>query len=59
MTPPPSPPPSPQPSLPDDWEARDSIGSYTEAIRAIGERVRAGEPVPEFMRSKRDRSGQR
>jgi site-specific DNA-methyltransferase (adenine-specific) len=30
----------------------DAIGSYNDAVRAIGERVRAGEPVPEFFLSK-------
>lgn len=32
--------------LPDDWMERDSAASFTEAIRAIGERVKAGAPVP-------------
>jgi site-specific DNA-methyltransferase (adenine-specific) len=30
----------------------DAIGSYNDAVRAIGERVRAGEPVPGFFLSK-------
>jgi hypothetical protein len=28
--------------LPDDWELQDAIGSYFEAMRAIGEDVLAG-----------------
>lgn len=35
-----------------DWEA-DAKGCWLVAIRAIGERVRAGEPVPEFMLSEK------
>jgi hypothetical protein len=30
----------------------DSLGSYHAAMAAIGDRVKAGEPVPEFLRSK-------
>ena len=30
-------------------EAADARGSYDEAVRAIGERVKAGEPVPDFF----------
>ena len=29
----------------------DAIGSYNDAVRAVGERVKAGEPVPEFFLS--------
>lgn len=32
-------------------EAADARGSYDEAVRAIGERVKAGAPVPDFFRS--------
>jgi len=35
-----------------DAEA-DAIGSYYDGIKAIGERVKAGAPVPEFMLSRR------
>lgn len=38
-----------------DWLERDAIGSYYEAIAAIGKRVRAGGPVPEYLLSKRNR----
>jgi len=34
-------------------EGADAIGSYNDAVRAIGERVRAGEPLPEFFRSEK------
>lgn len=34
-----------------DWQERDALGSYNDAITAIGERVKAGEPVPAFFRS--------
>ena len=30
-------------------EARDSLDSYNEAVRVIGERVKAGAPIPDFM----------
>jgi hypothetical protein len=33
----------------------DSIGSYEAAVAAIGERVKAGAPVPEFMLSRKPR----
>lgn len=39
--------------LPEDWEQQDAIGSYYVAVAAIGERVKAGEPVPWFFRSSR------
>jgi hypothetical protein len=32
-------------------DARDSLESYNDAMRAIGERVKAGAPVPMFLRS--------
>lgn len=32
----------------------DALLSYEEGMRAIGERVKAGEPVPEFLKSKKD-----
>ena len=35
-------------SLRNDNFARDSLESYNEGMRAIGERVKAGAPVPEF-----------
>jgi hypothetical protein len=28
--------------MPDDWELQDAIGSYYEAVRALGEDVLAG-----------------
>jgi hypothetical protein len=37
----------PEPSLFDYDAEADAAGSYTAAIQAIGERVKAGEPVPE------------
>lgn len=45
-------------SLPPDWREQDSIGSYNVAVAAIGERVRAGEPVPQFMRSRRSEAAE-
>jgi len=33
----------------------DSLGSYSAAVQAIGEAVRAGAPVPEFMTSRKAR----
>jgi hypothetical protein len=40
------------PPDPPDYDAvADAMGSYYEAVRVIGERVKAGEPVPEFFRS--------
>jgi hypothetical protein len=42
------------PPDPPDYDAvADAMGSYYEAVREIGERVKAGEPVPEFFRSGR------
>lgn len=43
---------APQPLTPDE-DAADSLASYNAAVMAIGERVKAGAPVPEFMLSKR------
>lgn len=34
-------------------DAADSLASYNDAMRAIGERVKAGAPVPEFMLSRK------
>lgn len=49
-------PPSAPPELPDDWEARDAHDSYFEAVRAIGEQVRAGDrELPAMFRSSRER----
>ena len=36
-----------------DEDAADSLASYNEAMMAIGEHVKAGAPVPEFMLSRR------
>jgi hypothetical protein len=33
-----------------DWEA-DAKGCWAEAIRVVGERVKAGDPVPAFFLS--------
>jgi hypothetical protein len=42
------------PSQPDMFdETADAIGSYADAVKAIGERVAAGEPVPDFFLSER------
>jgi hypothetical protein len=38
-------------------ETADAIGSYNAAMAAIGERVKAGEPVPDFLLSKTARHG--
>lgn len=35
-------------------EVADSVGSYNDAVAAIGERVKAGEPLPDFFRSTKD-----
>ena len=43
----------PDAELPPNWQEIDAFESYNAAIAAIGERVRAGEPVPEFMRSRK------
>jgi site-specific DNA-methyltransferase (adenine-specific) len=34
-------------------ETADAIGSYADAVKAIGERVAAGEPIPDFFLSER------
>jgi N6-adenosine-specific RNA methylase IME4 len=34
-------------------ETADAIGSYADAVKAIGECVKAGEPVPDFLLSER------
>mgnify|MGYP001616039638 FL=1 len=35
-----------------EWDAEaDAIGSYNDAVQAIGERVKAGAPVPDFFLS--------
>jgi Holliday junction resolvase RusA-like endonuclease len=36
-------------SLPDDWMERDAADSYTEAIAALRERHKAGEPLPDLF----------
>jgi len=36
-------------TLPPDWQQQDSRDSYTEAVRAIGERVKGGQPVPQCL----------
>jgi hypothetical protein len=41
------------PLTPSELEA-DSIGSYEVAISAIGERVKAGAPIPASMRSRKE-----
>lgn len=35
----------------EEWQERDSIESYNEAVREIGKQVKAGAPVPEFMKA--------
>jgi site-specific DNA-methyltransferase (adenine-specific) len=42
----------PRPLTPDE-DAADSLASYNTAVMAIGERVKAGMPVPEFMLSRK------
>lgn len=37
-----------------DWQA-DAIGCWRLAIQVIGERVRKGEPIPEFLLSEKRR----
>jgi hypothetical protein len=37
-----------------DWLEQDAVGSYYDAIAEIGKRVRAGEPVPECLLSRRN-----
>jgi len=39
-----------EPLTPEE-DARDSLESYNDAMRAIGERVKAGASVPAFLRS--------
>ncbi len=39
---------------PEAWLEQDAIGSYYAGIAEIGKQVHAGEPVPEFLLSKRD-----
>lgn len=41
--------PMTDPRLPGDWQEQDALGSYHEAIREIGKRVRAGEPIPDCL----------
>ena len=36
----------------DDWQERDAVQSYNEAICEIGKQVKAGAPIPEFMQSR-------
>jgi hypothetical protein len=40
--------------LPPNWQEIDALESYHAAIAAIGERVRNGMPVPQFMRSRKE-----
>jgi hypothetical protein len=42
------------PDPPDYDAAADAMGSYYEAVRAVGEQVKAGKAVPWFFRSGRD-----
>jgi hypothetical protein len=44
-----------RPLTPEESEA-DSLASYNAAVTAIGEQVKAGAPVPEFMLSRKDRA---
>jgi site-specific DNA-methyltransferase (adenine-specific) len=41
------------PALTPEEDATDSLRSYDDAMRAIGERVKAGAPVPEFLLARR------
>lgn len=41
-----------EPLTPEE-DARDSLESYNDAMRAIGEQVKAGAPVPAFLQSQR------
>lgn len=41
------------PVLPDGWRDQDAIRSYDVAIKEIGRRVKAGEPVPQFLLSEK------
>jgi len=40
--------------LPPNWQEIDALGSYHAAIAAIGEAVKAGAPVPQFMLSRKN-----
>ena len=40
--------------LPPEWQQQDSRDSYEFAIKAIGERVKAGAEIPSFLRSRKD-----
>jgi hypothetical protein len=43
------------PPDPPDYDAvADAMGSYYEAVREIGEQVKAGKAVPWFFRSEKD-----
>jgi len=42
-----------EPPLSPDEDAADSLASYNAAVMAIGERVKTGAPVPEFMLSRK------
>jgi hypothetical protein len=42
-----------EPPLTPEEDAADSLASYNAAVMAIGERVKAGAPVPEFMLSRK------
>ena len=43
---------APAPLSPEE-DAADSLASYNAAMVAVGEQVKAGMPVPEFMRSRK------
>lgn len=43
-----------EPTLTDAELEADSLGSYHVAMTAIGEQVKAGAPVPSFLRSRKD-----
>lgn len=44
----------PEPAAAPDFDDHaDSLASYHEAVRAIGEKVKAGAPVPQFFLSGR------
>jgi hypothetical protein len=45
------------PDLPPDWQDADTWASWWLAHRIIGERVKAGAPVPPFFRSSKDSEG--
>ena len=48
-------PPMTDADLPENWEELDFVRSWWLAMKEIGERVKAGEPLPDFFKSERDR----